>query len=697
MDFSYYKTLAQQLGPKELVRAMARRANRIAHRALSSPRQPWHGPRLCAALGQSSSAAEATVLQSGGTSAFCDATRRADIRAALALIPGAFERSSALAEAAATGTFDIFGTPVRFGEPGKKGSGVDWSLDPLSGHRFALAAADTMPLLAEKADPKYPWVMGRMDGAVALAHGYWLARTEVERLRWSERFLALTRDFLRENPVGLGIHWACPMEVALRAANLAQALRMFADAERVRGPFALEVASALLEHCEYVEDRLEDQGAVPNNHLVANWVGLLAVASLLPGLPGSAERAACAARGMEAALLEQVHPDGWSFEGSVPYHRLSVELFTLGFLCASAGGMTLAPPFAKRLRRMFRVSEAYCSSLGLAPQIGDNDSGRAFVFRDRSSLDHGYLAPLGAALFGAPELKRKEAEAPDEAAWLLGHEGVERFLELPARAPCRSISSLGAGIHLLRASGVTVAASAGLQGQRGIGGHSHNDKLAFELHLRGRPVIVDPGTGNYGRDPVLRNAFRSTASHSTLQVEDREQNSIDPERLFALPDSSGCERREFETGPLIDRLVAVHHGFEPLGHRDEGPCVERTLALHKQSRVLEIEDRVQGRGQHRLMFRLQLPDSEVRLRPILEDELRRAEQVKGAAALSPTVAELGPAGRSDAVVVFCESVAVSIEPSRYSSGYGQVQPSSCLLGQCQQALPAMVWALVIFA
>ena len=52
-----------------------------------------------------------------------------------------------------------------------------------------------------------------------------------------------------------------------------------------------------------------------------------------------------------------------------------------------------------------------------------------------------------------------------------------------------------------------------------MGGHSHNDKLSFELHLGGRPVIVDPGMGTYTREPALRNAMRATAAHNTPQLD----------------------------------------------------------------------------------------------------------------------------------------------------------------------------------
>src|SRR5262249_10175905 len=153
--------------------------------------------------------------------------------------------------------------------------------------------------------------------------------------------------------------------------------------------------------------------------LVANYVGLLVVSLLFPHLPGSARRVAGAAVGIQKQMRLQGHEDGYSFEGSVAYHRLATQLFTLGYLGASDKGVDLGATFEGRLHRMFAVAQGYCSESGTAPQIGDNDSGRVLALCDRPSLDHGYLAALGAAIFDDPALKSGRSY-PDEAAWLLG-------------------------------------------------------------------------------------------------------------------------------------------------------------------------------------------------------------------------------------------------------------------------------------
>jgi uncharacterized heparinase superfamily protein len=411
------------------------------------------------------------------------------------------------------------------------------------------------------------------------------------------------------------------MEAALRATNIAQAFWMFSDAPEALEPdFLCALLLCLAEHQGFVAANLEDAWRVSNNHLLADLVGLLVVGSLFPRLPAAGRTVAKARAGLGREVPRQVHPDGASFEGAVPYHRLAVELLTLAELSAQCAGAPMGDEFRTRLERMYEVAVAYCSQAGLAPQLGDNDSGRAFALTDRPSLDHGYLGPLGAALFGAGWLRREGAAFPDEGAWLLGDEGRARYEALPEVAEEASFSSPPSGLHVLRGGGAVLAISAGPSGQRGLGGHSHNDKLSFELHLGGTPVIVDPGSPTYGRDPGLRNQYRGTAFHNTVELDGQEQSPLDLARLFALPDRARAEVLTFEEGPTLAVLRAEHHGYERF---PDPVTVRRTFVLEKAHRALLVLDRLAGATARTVALRLHLGCPDASVRPAVPWELER--------------------------------------------------------------------------
>ncbi|MEJ2372727.1 MAG: endonuclease V [Sulfurimonas sp.] len=98
------------------------------------------------------------------------------------------------------------------------------------------------------------------------------------------------------------------------------------------------------------------------------------------------------------------------------------------------------------------------------------------------------------------------------------------------------------GIYIFKSDRLYLAIWAGSNGQKGNGGHSHNDKLSFELNIDGKDIIVDAGTYLYTPLPNRRNQFRSTKVHNTLIVENEEQNEWIEGRygLFSMKNQSKC-------------------------------------------------------------------------------------------------------------------------------------------------------------
>jgi hypothetical protein len=688
---SYYAGRARELSASEVAKVAARRAFRTARQWLHRVGPGPQDAEVLQSFGVQTPQALTEVALRPRPQAWCDVSHRERTVAALLEVEGAPERAWERAERAVARHFRLFETQVHFGQRGL----VEWSLDPISGHRFPLAPATSLDLAVGGADPKYPWQLGRLEALIALGQGYWLASAPEERKRFAEEFVALTTEFLRANPAGVGVHWTCAMEVSLRAANLAQALLMFRDAPAVGEPgFMLFLLRCLAEHTCFVEANLEDKGAVPNNHLLADLTGLLTVTSLLPRLPGAGRQRNLALEGLREQLPRQVWPDGVSFEGSTSYHRLVAELSTLCVLMAGADGADVGEQVAQRTHGLLAASATWCSEQGLAPQIGDNDSGRALALTDRVSLEHGYLADLGAVLFLDEGLRKPQQAPADEVLWLFGEEGLNTWRALAPRWRPRSFSSPQGGIHVLRGGGAVVTLSAGPQGERGAGSHSHNDKLSFELHLDGLPLIVDPGSPTYVRDPAERNAHRSTSAHNCLEVDGQEQVPFDPNRLFTLPEGTRAAVSAFESGDECDKVVAAHEGYLRLR---QPVRVQRALELQKAARALVVEDVLEGLGVRSLRMNLQLADTEVRLRgPRGQERLRAMPLMHGAIADETLAIELGPREAPRAVILLEAGWEVALEESSWSPGYGERVLAVRLAMRMKRELPARLRWVVLF-
>ena len=109
----------------------------------------------------------------------------------------------------------------------------------------------------------------------------------------------------------------------------------------------------------------------------------------------------------------------------------------------------------------------------------------------------------------------------------------------------KSIKFIGyfnSGIYIFKNDYFYLAICATPLGQNNNGGHTHNDKLAYELWYNGENLERDPGTYLYTPLPYRRNEFRSIKAHNVPIVNNIEQNSWSEGKigLFKLFKDSEC-------------------------------------------------------------------------------------------------------------------------------------------------------------
>lgn len=112
------------------------------------------------------------------------------------------------------------------------------------------------------------------------------------------------------------------------------------------------------------------------------------------------------------------------------------------------------------------------------------------------------------------------------------------------------------GLWVFRSRALWLAVRCGSVGQYGAGGHAHNDQLAIELWLDGRPVVLDPGTYAYTHLPARRNEYRTVAAHDAPRIGSREPALL-THGLFQLEGARPGTCVYF--GPR--GFVGTHHGY----------------------------------------------------------------------------------------------------------------------------------------
>ena len=510
------------------------------------------------------------------------------------LFPGEIKR---LIESARIITEEHRWPLLGFGEK-EFGHPVDWHRDPLSGRIWPLDYHADIPLWHnDGSDIRVLWELNRLGHLITLGRAYALTKEE----EFAAEFFAQVESWREQNPVGRGANWSCAMEVALRAVNLLAAFSLFRRSPNLNEERLLMLLTMFDQHGAHIRRNLEFSHVATSNHYLSDIAGLLWLGIMLPELNAARGWREWALAEMLKEMDKQVLPDGADYEASTSYHRFALELFLYSFILCRTNRIQIEDKYWRQLHGMLVYLRAILRPDGLAPLVGDTDGGQVLPIVSRSANDHAYLLALGAAVFKDSQFKLAHSGVPQELLWLLGEEGLRDYEQLAnSHEETSSQAFPDAGTYVLRHDDLYLLFNAnGAQNGRPAS-HRHNDALSIEVSACGRAFIIDPGSYVYTADLQERHLFRSTAYHSTVQIDDVEQNTIRADAPFVIGDEARVEVLSWSSTLERDRIVAEHSAYErlaePVTHR-------RIITFDKLQRWWLVEDEILGKGEHEVAAR----------------------------------------------------------------------------------------------
>ncbi len=482
-----------------------------------------------------------------------------------------------------------------FGDP------IDWLRDPVSGASWPLDYhADLNLNRGDGSDVRVLWELNRFPHFLTLARAYAVTADE----HFTTEYLQQLETWHLQNPYGYGPNWNCAMEVALRAINLLGAFEIFHHSPLFDEKRLATVLAIFDQHGTFIRGNLEFSYIATSNHYLSDVVGLVWLGIMLPELEQAAAWREFGLREVLRELDKQVLEDGADFESSTGYHRFVLELFLYTFILCRANEIEIEKRYWDKLRRMLNFIRAYLRPDGRAPLIGDSDGGQVFPIRARAANDHAYVLAVGAVVFKDASLLPDDLPMPEEVPWILGEEGAGEYQEFEStKTPQSSEAFPDAGLYILRVDDLYLNFNVSDAGIAGRGSHGHNDALSIEVSAGGVAFIVDPGTYVYTADLTERHLFRSTAYHSTVEIDGAEQNTTAQQFPFVIGNEAKPQVLSWESGAEFDRVSAEHFGYrrlpQPVTHR-------RTVTFNKLQRWWLIEDELLGSGNHDLAVRFHI-------------------------------------------------------------------------------------------
>ena len=512
--------------------------------------------------------------------------------------PSSRDRIIADADRAVRHEFDLLGSgPVALGAE------IPWLTDFKTGKTWPLQYCRDIEYneLDRPTDVKVPWELSRCQHFSRLGQAYWLTGDD----RYAQEFAAEVRAWVDANPYAWSVNWSCAMDVALRAVSWIWGFYFMADAPACRShEFRALFLRALFLHGEFVASHLE-RADVNGNHYLCDGVGLVFLGAFFGATPRGRKWLAVGRDLVVSEIFKQVTPDGVDFEQSTAYHRLVLEAFATSYALLKLHGEHVPDEAWARLERMCEYVEAYTKPNGLAPLVGDADDGRIQVLGTQAVGDHRYLLSNAAVMFDRADFKARADCFADDSFWMGGPDGLARFRALPATKPsAQSVAFSSGGFYVLRSESAHVFIDCGDVGMNGRGGHGHNDILSVEIFLNGFNVVTDCGAYLYTASREWRNAFRSTAFHNAVQVDEEEVNRfIGPDALWQLHNDAHPIDASLSSGTRVDRFRGTHDGYSRLA----APVVHtRECMLDRERPRVLVRDTLAGAGTHTLTWRFHL-------------------------------------------------------------------------------------------
>jgi hypothetical protein len=484
-----------------------------------------------------------------------------------------------------------------FGEK-EFGSAINWHRDPLSGREWPLSYhADISLWHNDGSDVRVLWELNRLGHLITLGRAYALTKEE----EFAGEFFAQLESWHEQNPVGRGANWSCAMEVALRAMNLLAAFSLFRSSPHVTEERLRILLTMFDQHGAHVRRNLEYSHVATSNHYLSDIAGLLWLGIMLPELTAAEEWRAWALKEMLREMDKQILPDGVDYEGSTGYHCFVLELFLYSFLLCRINAIRIDDRYWRKLQTMLEYLRAILRSDGLVPLIGDADGGQVLPITSRSANDRAYLLALGAVAFKDSQFKLPGLGLSSELLWLLGEAGLQTYQQLAhSNVELSSQAFPDAGTYLLRHEDLYLLFNAGGSEKGRPASHRQNDLLNIEVSAGGRAFIVDPGSYVYTADLHERHLFRSTSYHSTVQIDDEEQQTISAEAPFVTGGEASARVLIWEDTAERVRVAAEHSGYQRL---PEEVTHRRVITFNKPDRCWLIEDELVGKGQHKVAAR----------------------------------------------------------------------------------------------
>ena len=319
-----------------------------------------------------------------------------------------------------------------------------------------------------------------------------------------------------------------------------------------------------------------------HNHFLMECLGILTTALYFPELKEADEWRSYGIDGIERCSAAQLTEAGGQIEGCPSYHNGCMFWFGLAMVLAKRFGFEFSPEYVKRYRKNLEYSIFALRPTGKCVPVGDS---HANYLTSMAGI-YGYMAlgdltclELAGGLIDF-DLIRQDA---DNHAWRAldmkdFYEAIDSLKDKKTVCNMKTVfGNLKLGQAIIRSDWSSDALSFLMTCRSPIQNtHAHIDLMSFDFTALGKNMICDPGIFCY-RDDEDRKCFKSTAYHSTIVIDDK--NQFEYRGSFNYGPQKEGRIYQVEERDFYSVASAFHRNYEPVIHQRHMAMVDNRCVL----------------------------------------------------------------------------------------------------------------------
>ncbi len=392
----------------------------------------------------------------------------------------------------------------------------NWLTNPSNNYQYDISKHwSEIPDLSEEAgDIKFVWEKSRFSYFLTLIRYDYHFKKDLSEFVFSE-----IESWIDANPINHGPNWRCSQEISIRIFNWYFALTYYKESSALTEIRWKKIQNVIYASLHHVYNHIDfSRIAVRNNHAITETLFLALSDVLFPFIPETKKWANNGKTWFEEEISYQIYEDGTFLQFSMNYHRVVVQLLTLGISTFEKAGRAVSKTVYERAYQSLDfLYQCTQDENGWLPNYGANDGALFFPWSDTDYRD--YRPQLNSLhfLLTGKNLFMDLLFTEEKRWWNITDSLAHNFNVISKQSGLKEYPT--GGYVIIRDGNSFTFIRCGNHKDR----PSQADNLHVDIWVNGENVLRDSGTFKYNTSKDLLNYFTGSAAHNTVIVDGQSQ------------------------------------------------------------------------------------------------------------------------------------------------------------------------------